>query len=48
MREALKELEHDFKKAVKDIDFTRYDPYSREVMKALFIGQLYSHGAQYA
>ena len=41
MREALKELEHDFKKAVKDIDFTRYDPYSREIMKPLFIGQLY-------
>ncbi len=41
MREALKELEKDFKDSVKNIDFTRYDPYSREIMKPLFIGQLY-------
>lgn len=41
MKDALAELENDFKKAVKHIDFKQYDPYSREVMKALFIGQLY-------
>jgi len=41
MKEALKELEKDFKDSVKNIDFTRYDPYSREIMKPLFIGQLY-------
>lgn len=41
MKEALMELEKDFKEAVKKIDFKAYDPYSREFMKPLFIGQLY-------
>lgn len=41
MKEALMELEKDFKTAVKKIDFNSYDPYSREFMKPLFIGQLY-------
>lgn len=41
MREALEELENDFKQTVKTIDFSMYDPYSREFMKALAIGQLY-------
>lgn len=40
MKDALMELEKDFKKAVSKIDFSRYDPYSREFMKPLFIGQL--------
>ena len=41
MKEAISELEKDFKKAVKKINFSSYDPYSREFMKPLFIGQLY-------
>ena len=35
------ELEHDFKNALEDVDFTAYSPYSREYMKALFIGQMW-------
>lgn len=35
------ELKHDFTEALEHIDFKKYDPYSREFMKALFIGQLY-------
>lgn len=35
------ELKHDFEEALSEIDFKKYDPYSREFMKALFIGQMY-------
>ena len=36
------ELKKDFKEALSHIDFKKYDPYSREFMKALFIGQMWS------
>ena len=35
------ELEHDFKNALEDVDFSAYSPYSKEYMKALFIGQMW-------
>ena len=35
------ELKHDFKESLEHVDFKKYDPYSREFMKALFIGQMY-------
>ncbi len=38
---ALEELKKDFEQSVKEIDFSKpYDPYSKQFMKALFIGQL--------
>lgn len=37
----VKELEHDFEDALKEVDFSAYSPYSREYMKALFIGQMW-------
>ena len=40
MESAIEELKKDFKKAVSEIDFKKYDPYSRTFMKPLFIGQL--------
>lgn len=41
MKEALKELEKDFRESVNKIDFEKYDPYSKIFMKPLFIGMLY-------
>lgn len=35
------ELRRDFEEAVSRVDFKKYDPYSREFMKALFIGQMH-------
>ena len=40
MKKAFEELKKDFKEAVSEIDFQKYDPYSRTFMKPLFIGQL--------
>ena len=40
--ERTEELEKDFREALSHIDFKKYDPYSREFMKALFIGQMWS------
>ena len=40
MTEEIKELTNDFKQALSEIDFKKYDPYSRTFMKPLFIGQL--------
>ena len=38
---ALEELKKDFEEAIKEIDFSKpYDPYSKQFMKPLFIGQL--------
>lgn len=38
---ALEELKKDFHEALSHIDFSEaYDPYSKQFMKALFIGQL--------
>lgn len=34
------ELRRDFEDALSEIDFKRYDPYSRPFMRALFIGQM--------
>lgn len=42
MKQAMEELERDFKEAVAEIDFKQYDPYSKKFMKPLFIGQLYT------
>lgn len=43
--ETCSEIEHeamkDFKKALGNIDFVKYNPYSGEFMKALFIGQMW-------
>lgn len=38
---SLNELETDLWNALEKIDFMEYDPYSREFMKALFIGQMW-------
>ena len=38
---ALEELKKDFEESIKQIDFSKpYDPYSKQFMKPLFIGQL--------
>ncbi len=39
MRES--ELKKDFEKCLEKIDFEKYNPYSREFMSALFIGQMW-------
>ena len=41
LTESKKELEHDFIKCLKDVDFKNYNPYSRSFMEALFIGQMW-------
>ena len=42
MKHILETLRKDFKEALSHIDFSEeYDPYSREFMKPLFLGQLY-------
>ena len=38
---AADELEKDFREALSHVDVMKYDPYSREFMKALFIGQMF-------
>ena len=35
-----RELRRDFMDALSRLDFKKYDPYSKEFMKALFIGQM--------
>ena len=35
------ELRRDFEDAISRVDFKKYDPYSRDFMKALFIGQMH-------
>ena len=39
MRET--ELKKDFEKCLEKIDFEKYNPYSREFMNALFVGQMW-------
>lgn len=41
MKWAMKELRQDFKNAVSEIDFKKYDPFSKPFMKAGFIGQMW-------
>lgn len=41
MKWAMKELRQDFKNAVSEIDFKKYDPFSKSFMKAGFIGQMW-------
>lgn len=41
MKWAMKELRQDFKNAVSEIDFKKYDPFSKLFMKAGFIGQMW-------
>lgn len=41
MNDEIKELEKDFKEALEHVDFMEYSPYSKEYMKALFIGQMW-------
>jgi hypothetical protein len=41
MMDCVNELEHDFREALEEIDFSAYSPYSRPFMKALFIGQMW-------
>lgn len=42
MKWAMKELRQDFKNAVSEIDFKKYDPFSKSFMKAGFIGQMWA------
>lgn len=42
MKWAMKELRQDFKNAVSEIDFKKYDPFSKPFMKAGFIGQMWA------
>ncbi len=41
MKNDITELRKDFKGALSDIDFTKYDPFSKGFMKASFIGQMW-------
>lgn len=41
MKMALKELKKDFKDCISEIDFKEYDPFSKQFMKAGFIGQMW-------
>ena len=41
MKMALKELKKDFKDCLSEIDFKKYDPWSKKFMKASFIGQMW-------
>ena len=41
MKGAIKELKKDFKDELSEIDFKKYDPFSRRFMKASFIGQMW-------
>ncbi len=38
----VEELEKDFKEVLSEIDFKKYDPFSKVFMKAIFIGQMWS------
>lgn len=41
MKWVTKELRKDFKNCISEIDFKRYDPFSKKFMKAGFIGQMW-------
>lgn len=41
MKWAMKELKKDFKECLSEIDFKKYDPFSKIFMKAGFIGQMW-------
>jgi len=41
MKIAVKELKKDFKDCISEIDFKEYDPFSKQFMKAGFIGQMW-------
>ena len=41
MKDDITELRKDFKGALSDINFAKYDPFNKDFMKASFIGQMW-------